>query len=111
MTDGPAGDACGERPAEIQLTTIEDDEMRTLQLCAVCAAERGVGGEPPQTAPLVDFLAQLGKTEARESSRDPQEPCPYCGTTATDFRNTGRLGSLFRRHTAVDCYPRTVQPA
>jgi len=92
MTDGMLCDDCGERPAEIQLTTIEESEMKTHHLCTVCAAAKGVSATPSAKAPLVDFLAQLGKTEQQESSREPSEPCPYCGTTSTDFRRTGRLG-------------------
>jgi len=92
MTDGMLCDDCGERPAEIQLTTIEESEMKTHHLCTVCAAAKGVSATPSAKAPLVDFLAQLGKTEQQESSREPSEPCPYCGTTSADFRRTGRLG-------------------
>jgi protein arginine kinase activator len=85
-------ESCGKRPAEIQLTTIEDSEMRTLHLCAACAAERGVSTAAPPKAPLVDFLAQLGKTPPTSSPEPATEPCPYCGTTVADFRRTGRLG-------------------
>jgi protein arginine kinase activator len=85
-------DSCGERPAEIQLTTIEEGEMSTLHLCSVCASEKGVSASPPTKAPLVDFLAQLGKAGEPEAGRPTLEPCPYCGTTASDFRRTGRLG-------------------
>ncbi|MFO7588031.1 MAG: UvrB/UvrC motif-containing protein [Gemmatimonadota bacterium] len=85
-------DNCGERPAEIQLTTIEDHEMKTLHLCSTCASEKGVSTAPPAKAPLVDFLAQLGKPGATDPSEHATEPCPYCGTTLRDFRLTGRLG-------------------
>ncbi|MDT8435273.1 MAG: UvrB/UvrC motif-containing protein [Gemmatimonadota bacterium] len=85
-------DQCGERPAEIQLTTIEDAEMKTLHLCAVCAGERGVAASAPVKAPLVDFLAQLGKPTAADRTSAPSAPCPFCGITAADFRRTGRLG-------------------
>ena len=83
---------CGERPAEIQLTTIEDNEMKTLHLCSACAGEKGVSTSPPVKAPLVDFLAQLGKPVAADPGERTAEPCPYCGTTLADFRLTGRLG-------------------
>jgi len=59
-------DDCQERQAEVHLTAIDNEELRTLHLCATCAGQRGLaaaeaieaGGEKP---PLVDFLAQLGK--------------------------------------------------
>jgi len=92
LTDGMLCDSCGERAAEIQLTTIEDGEMSTQHLCSVCAGEKGVSVSAPTKAPLVDFLAQLGKAGETESERPRLDPCPYCGTTAADFRRTGRLG-------------------
>jgi protein arginine kinase activator len=92
VTEGVTCDNCGERPAEIQLTTIEDGEMSTLHLCSVCASEKGVSTSVPAKAPLVDFLAQLGQGSESEPGRAPLDPCPYCGTTAADFRRTGRLG-------------------
>ena len=51
---------CQEREAELQLTAIIDGEMRTLELCAACASARGLSASSPTTAPLADFLAQLG---------------------------------------------------
>lgn len=85
-------DSCKERPAEIQLTTIEDGEMSTLHLCPVCASDKGVSASVPAKAPLVDFLAQLGKGSETESTHPPLDPCPYCGMTVADFRRSGRLG-------------------
>ncbi len=85
-------DDCGERPAEIQLTTIEENEMKTHHLCSVCASVKGISAAASAKAPLVDFLAQLGRAEQQETAREPATPCPYCGTTAADFRRTGRLG-------------------
>ena len=91
-------DDCAERPAEVHLTAIEDEEMRTLHLCVTCAARRGLeasaeaeeSGEKP---PLVDFLAQLGKAGLPASTpASPPEPCPFCGTSPTDFRDSGRVG-------------------
>ena len=82
---------CQEREAELQLTAIIDGEMRTLNLCAVCASARGLSTGPSAPAPLADFLAQLGPAATpREEGSD--EPCPYCGITEREFRRTGRLG-------------------
>ncbi|MFQ5528904.1 MAG: UvrB/UvrC motif-containing protein [Gemmatimonadota bacterium] len=79
---------CGQRDAKLQVTTIVDGEMRTLQLCSECAAQRGAPTTAP--APLADFLAQLGPEPP--GSGDLTEPCPYCGITEPEFRQTGRLG-------------------
>ncbi|MGW8282923.1 MAG: hypothetical protein ACWGON_06455, partial [Gemmatimonadota bacterium] len=61
-------DECGERPAEIQLTTIEESEMKTHHLCSVCASVKGISATASAKAPLVDFLAQLGRAEQQESA-------------------------------------------
>ncbi len=80
---------CGLRDGKLQVTTIVDGEMKTLQLCSECAAKRGVP-EELQTAPLADFLAQLSPDQP--GTEEQREPCPYCGLTEGDFRVTGRLG-------------------
>ena len=81
---------CQEREAELQLTAIIDGKMRTLELCAVCAEERGLPASG-STAPLADFLAELGPERSGAAESAP-EPCPYCGVTESEFRRTGRLG-------------------
>jgi protein arginine kinase activator len=81
---------CGKREAVIQLTQVENNEMRVLHLCEPCAAERGVETDSHKiNAPLADFLAQIGKGvgEATTSGR-----CPSCGMTPAQLRQTGRLG-------------------
>lgn len=82
---------CQEREAELQLTAIIDGEMRTLDLCSRCASERGLTSSGSGTAPLADFLAQLGP-ETPASREGSGDPCPYCGITEAEFRRTGRLG-------------------
>lgn len=92
-------DNCQEREAEIHLTQIEDNEMKTLHLCEICAAEKGLGGSLGSgKAPLADFLAQMGEAGEQAAPPGPGEACPYCGTTSADFRRTGRLG-------CSQCYP------
>jgi protein arginine kinase activator len=82
-------DNCGRNESAIQLTQVENNEMKVLHLCEECAAERGVELETQKSnAPLADFLAQIGKV--------PDAPnlgkCPSCGMTAAHLRQTGRLG-------------------
>jgi len=90
-------DDCRDKEAEVHLTSIEADEMRSLHLCVSCAAGRGISAEDTKTdteatPPLVDFLAQLGSSGHRTPVPDSSEPCPFCGTSATDFRKAGRVG-------------------
>ena len=86
---------CGEREAVIHLTQIVDNSVTTTHLCEPCAAEKGVEtGASVAKFPLGDFLATLGKGgaagEAAEAGLDV--PCPACGATLRDFRQSGRLG-------------------
>jgi protein arginine kinase activator len=88
-------DRCGNNEAAIHFTQIQNSETTTRHLCESCAAELGldpggsVGG--PATAPLADFLGQLGKAIAGESTW-AAGACPGCGLTLADFKRTGRLG-------------------
>jgi protein arginine kinase activator len=85
---------CGKNEAIIQLTKVENSEIRVLQLCEPCAAEQGIETVPPATAPLVDFLAQIGKGVAEDPSIGG---CPSCGITQAQLKQVGRLG-------CADCY-------
>jgi len=83
---------CGERAAEITLTEIESDEMRTLHLCSTCAALKGVGSGPADSPPIADLIAHLGSGGSGPAFGPDAEACEYCGTRVKDFRKTGRLG-------------------
>jgi protein arginine kinase activator len=83
---------CGNNPAVIHLTQIVDNEMTTRHLCDTCAAEMGLdAGEGPETAPLTDFLAQMGKGLPVGLTAGGGA-CEFCGLTMNDFKRTGRLG-------------------
>ena len=93
-------DTCGSKPATVNLTQIENNEMFSYHLCEDCAAQKGLEAttEPP-ASPLPDFLAQIGD-EPREQETSDSE-CSFCGLTFTTFRETGRLG-------CPHCYDPTV---
>ncbi len=81
---------CGERPAVIHLTQVVGGTQTTMHLCEQCAAEKGVEtGAALTKFPLGDFLASLAKAEQAPAL---DVPCPYCGATLHNFRETGRLG-------------------
>lgn len=88
-------DRCGEKPAAIHVTQIENNEMRKFHLCEGCAAEKGIEtgqpGEADAAAPLADFLAQMGKSLAADLP-SPAAACEFCGLSMNDFKRTGRLG-------------------
>lgn len=90
-TEGPVKCTnCGIADAVIKLTQVENNEMQVLHLCESCAVERGVESQAqPLNAPLVDFLAQIGTGVGEVQSSGK---CPGCGLTASQLRQTGRLG-------------------
>jgi protein arginine kinase activator len=94
-------DHCGADEAVIHLTEVENNETRTLHLCAACAEARGVqGAAVPENFLLAGVLAQLGQgDEASGGGDDPRgagaasdSACAFCGLTLEGFKETGRLG-------------------
>lgn len=97
---------CGEREGVIDLTHVEGTEVRTIHLCAKCAAEKGIQ-TPAALAdtPLGGLLAALGgegETPAA-AGLSFEAACPRCGATLQDFRETGRLG-------CAECYTTFAEP-
>lgn len=91
---------CGEREGVVSLTQIVEGDVRTVSLCAKCAAEKGIEtGVGVADTPLGGFLAAL------QDSTDADAPltaalelrCRGCGATLRDFRETGRVG-------CAECY-------
>lgn len=86
-------DHCGSGDAIVHLTQINDNEMSTFHLCETCAAAKGLETAGQEvSAPLGDFLAQMGDEPGPSESSHEAEACSFCGLTFADFRETGRLG-------------------
>jgi protein arginine kinase activator len=99
---------CGEREGVVDLTHIEGSEVRTLHLCAKCAAEKGIQtGAALADTPLGGLLAALGSEPAGPLATPVgsglDQACPRCGATIQDFRETGRLG-------CSQCYSTFAEP-
>lgn len=79
-------DECLKNPASVHMTTFVNGQVKTVHLCAQCAAKR--------KAPVVisgfsfnDLLSAFYQTgEAQDGI------CERCGTTMSSFQKTGRLG-------------------
>ena len=83
---------CKERDAVVNLTKIKGGEVTHQHLCERCAAEQGVEtsvAQPKATA-LTDFLQAVNQ-QATAVTGD-QAACHFCGATARDFRQSGRVG-------------------
>ena len=87
-------DQCGARAAVVHLTQVVNNEITTSHLCEECAAEKGLEANgPPPNLPLADFLATMGGDEPSSTGTLNEDlVCSFCGLTARDFKEVGRLG-------------------
>jgi protein arginine kinase activator len=83
---------CKERDAVVNLTKIKDNTVTHQHLCERCAAEQGVETSvaQPKTSALTDFLQAVNQQAA--AAPGDQAACHFCGATARDFRQSGRVG-------------------
>lgn len=82
--------SCDKNEAVIHHTKVVNNEMQVQHLCHSCAMDQGIDATAPQaSAPLVDFLAQIGKGVAEEAATGG---CPSCGMTQAQLKQLGRLG-------------------
>ncbi len=95
---------CGEAEGVVDLTHIEGGEVKTVHLCAKCAAEKGIQAPGAMAdSPLGGLLAALSATAGDPVPEVPEPICGTCRATLRDFRETGRLG-------CADCYDAFGEP-
>ncbi|RMG18237.1 MAG: hypothetical protein D6731_02545 [Planctomycetota bacterium] len=88
-------EACQQKLATVHLTEIVQKTKRETHLCEECAREKGISYSPQFT--VKGFLSGLAKKAAAKPAAAPPraeapEPCPSCGLTFAEFRQSGRLG-------------------
>jgi protein arginine kinase activator len=92
-------DECGKNKATVHLTEIINEQITKLNLCEVCAKEKGSDVE--QHFGIADLLAALSDVEAAPQTAPGvaavRSKCSHCGLTYEDFKKIGRLG-------CADCY-------
>lgn len=83
---------CKERDAVVNLTKIKDNTVTHQHLCERCAAEQGVETSvaQPKNSALTDFLQAVNQQVTAVPG--DQAACHFCGATARDFRQSGRVG-------------------
>jgi protein arginine kinase activator len=84
-------DQCRERDAAVQLTTMEKDTVRQLNLCERCAAERGVPTTSVSPKSPLSELLHAVQQQPTLGGADAAR-CSFCQTSKSDFRASGRLG-------------------
>lgn len=82
---------CKERDAVVNLTAVSNNVITHRHLCERCAAEQGI---ETSVAPVKPGLTDLLQTVSQQAASAPgdQARCDFCGGTARDFRQSGRLG-------------------
>jgi protein arginine kinase activator len=96
--------ACGERESVVELSHVEEGEVRKIPLCAKCAAEKGIQTLAAHVdTPLGSLLAALSGQGLRPIQTDTDKVCPQCGASLEDFRQSGRLG-------CETCYQAFAEP-
>jgi protein arginine kinase activator len=102
--DGRLCESCGEQPASVHVTRIENGSVTHTHLCQGCAEE--LGEQSDGTALMFAVPAALSRmfTTLIEKAADIQAgegasglTCSTCGTTLNDLRETGLVG-------CADCY-------
>ena len=85
-------DECGKNKATVHLTEIINEQITKLNLCEVCAKEKGSDVE--QHFGIADLLAALSdvKEVAPAQGGTGKNKCPNCGLGYEDFKKVGRLG-------------------
>jgi len=87
-------DVCGEAPAVVHMTEIENNQVRELDVCQRCAKQRGYGERPAEESPIQDLAEKLMSMAQEVSGRKEVEGirCNGCGLFYSEFSRTGRLG-------------------
>jgi protein arginine kinase activator len=79
---------CGERPASLRYTEVQEGEARKLRICEACAASLGFGSEPEQAT---EQPAPVAAGEPEPKGEDPRR-CPACGLGAGELKTQTLLG-------------------
>jgi protein arginine kinase activator len=93
-------DECGKNKATVHLTEIVNDVVTKLNLCEVCAKQKGTEAE--QHFGIADLLSALTDVDAPHPAAktptatgipvSPKNKCTHCGLAYEDFKRVGRLG-------------------
>jgi protein arginine kinase activator len=79
-------DDCLKNNATIHMTTFVNGQVKTVHLCAQCAAKRNKPSVLPGFS-FNDLISAFYETEEAE-----EVVCDKCGTTLASFQKTGKLG-------------------
>lgn len=110
-------DNCKKRESVISYTMIHDNKIEEIHLCQACAEQKmklDLTNSQNFLPQIEDFLKNIfAFTSDDNKSEEASLICPQCGTSLSDFKNTGKVGcsncySIFKNE--LKNYLHTVNP-
>lgn len=90
---------CQQRPATIHFKQVINGKKREIQLCEVCAQEKGYMQLHDQGSSLHDLLTGLFNfdspfigSQVAEHQKSKELQCPACNLTFSAFKEMGKFG-------------------
>jgi len=91
---------CGKRPATLYFTQVINGKKHEMNVCEVCAKEKGYLTYPEDGHSLHNLLAglfnfdspQMDKQRKSAMQHSVQLQCPKCELTFTQFKRSGKFG-------------------
>jgi len=116
--DSQVCEACGAAPATVHVARLENGTVETSHICQSCAEELGEG--LAGSAMMLSVPGLIGRLlgegaldeEAQGAPLGPASDCfcGTCGTTFTDFRETGLLGCAHCYEVFAEYLPSAGEP-
>ncbi|GIO28804.1 UvrB/UvrC motif-containing protein [Ornithinibacillus bavariensis] len=91
---------CHQRPATLHYTQVINGHKTEVQICEVCAKEKGYMTYPEEGYSLHNLLTGLfnfesnpmGASHGTTFNKENDLQCPKCGLTFTEFKQIGKFG-------------------
>ncbi|WP_042145334.1 UvrB/UvrC motif-containing protein [Paucisalibacillus sp. EB02] len=90
---------CQERPATLHYTQVINGHKTEVQICEVCAKEKGYMTYPEEGYSLHNLLTGLFNFDTTHVStpgthiqKEKEHQCPKCGLTFSEFKQIGKFG-------------------
>ncbi|MEN2769142.1 UvrB/UvrC motif-containing protein [Ornithinibacillus xuwenensis] len=91
---------CHQRPATLHYTQVINGHKTEVQICEVCAKEKGYMTYPEEGYSLHNLLTGLfnfdsshvGGQHSTQPQKEKELQCSKCGLTFSDFKRIGKFG-------------------
>jgi protein arginine kinase activator len=107
---------CGKNESQLKIQQFIGSEMTELNICEVCAEERGIiSSENGFNMSLSELLTVLVDTKGTKDRNKEKPVCLNCGTASSDIRRSGRVGcqdcySAFRKEIIHALKSKSIRP-